>query len=57
MWKVGFRRQLMIEIDRDIRKRIFIMVLSFRMAIAAQDNGDSTTRGKDHTAGVHGLTY
>jgi hypothetical protein len=57
MWRVGFRRQLMIEIDRDIRKRIYIMVVSFRMALAAQDNGDSTTRGKDHTAGIHGITY
>jgi HK97 family phage major capsid protein len=57
MWKVGFRRQLMIEVDRDIRKRIYIMVVSFRIALAAQDNGDSTTRGKDHTAGIHGITY
>jgi HK97 family phage major capsid protein len=57
MWKVGFRRQLLIEIERDIRKRIYVMVVSFRMAIAAQDNGDSTTRGKDHTAGIHGITY
>ena len=57
MWKVGFRRQLMIEIDRDIRKRIYIMVLSFRIAVAAQDAGDSTARGKDHTAGIHGITY
>ena len=57
MWKVGFRRQLLIEIDRDIRKRIFIMVISFRIALAAQDQGDSTTRGKDHTAGIHGITY
>ena len=57
MWKVGFRRQLMIEIDRDIRKRIYIMVLSFRIALAAQDQGDSTARGKDHTAGIHGITY
>ena len=57
MWKVGFRRQLMIEIDRDIRKRIYIMVLSFRIAVAVQDQGDSTARGKDHTAGIHGITY
>lgn len=57
MWKVGFRRQLMVEIDRDIRKRIFIMVVSFRLAVAAQDHGDSTSRSKDHTAGIHGITY
>jgi HK97 family phage major capsid protein len=57
MWKVGFRRQLLVEIDRDIRKRQFIMVVSFRIAIAAQDHGDSTSRGKDHTSGVHGINY
>ena len=57
MWKVGFKRQLLIEIDRDIRKRIYIMVVSFRIAIAAQDQGDATARGKDHTSGVHGITY
>ncbi len=57
MWKVGFRRQLLIEIDRDIRKRIYVMVVSFRIAIAAQDQGDSTTRAKDHTSGIHGITY
>ena len=57
MWRVGFRRQLLIEVDRDIRKRIFIMVISFRQAIAVQDQGDATARGKDHTAGIHGITY
>jgi len=56
-WKVGFKRNLLIEVDRDIRKRQYIMVVSFRIAVAAQDNGDSTTRGKDHTAGIHGITY
>jgi len=57
MWKVGFKRNLLIEVDRDIRKRLYIMVLSFREAIACQDNGDSTARGKDHTAGIHGINY
>jgi len=57
MWKIGFKRNLLIEVDRDIRKRVYIMVLSFREAIACQDNGDSTTRGKDHTAGIHGIAY
>lgn len=56
-WRVGFRRQLLIEIDRDIRKRIFIMVVSFRIALAARDNGNSTKRSDDHTAGIHGITY
>jgi hypothetical protein len=50
-WKVGFRRQLLIEIDRDIRKRIYIMVVSFRIAVASRD------RTGTHTAGIHGITY
>ena len=50
-WKVGFRRQLLIEIDRDIRKRIYIMVVSFRIALAARD------RTGTHTAGIHGIAY
>lgn len=56
-WRVGFRRQLLIEIDRDIRKRIYIMVVSFRIAVACRDNGKSTARSDDHTAGIHGITY
>lgn len=35
MWKIGFRRQLLMEVDRDIQKRMFILVCSFRTAIAA----------------------
>lgn len=53
-WKVGFRRQLLIEIDRDIRKRQYIMVVSFRIAVAARNRGASDT---GHTAGIHGITY
>lgn len=53
MWKVGFVRELLIEVDRDIRKRQFIMVTSFRIAIAARGTRSSAT----HTAGVHGITY
>lgn len=50
-WKVGFKRQLMIEVDRDIQKRMFIMVVSFKIAVAARNRTDT------HTAGVHGITY
>ena len=57
MWKVGYRRNLMIEVDRDIRKRVFYMVASYRIAVAARDDGYSTTRGLDHTAGIHGIAY
>ena len=34
-WKVGFRRGLTIEVDRSIQKRQLIMVVSFRIAVAA----------------------
>ena len=57
MWKVGFRRQLMIEVDRDIKKRVFYMVASFRIGIVARDDDYTTTRGLDHCAGIHGITY
>lgn len=36
MWRVGFRRQLMIELDRDVQKRQLIMVVSFRIAVACR---------------------
>lgn len=51
MWRVGFRRQLLIEIDRNIQKRSFIMVVSFRIAVAARGTRSSAV----HTAGVHGI--
>jgi HK97 family phage major capsid protein len=35
-WAQGYRRELMIEIDRDIQKRVMLMVVSFRIAIAAR---------------------
>lgn len=53
MWKVGFMRQLLIEVDRDIRKRQFIMVASFRIAMAAR----GTRSTAKHTAGIHGINY
>jgi len=51
MWNVGFRRQMLIEVDRDIRKRQYIMVVSFRIAVGARN------RTGTHTAGIHGITY
>lgn len=53
MWKVGFRRELLIEIDRNIQKRQFIMVVSFRIAVGARGTRSSAV----HTAGIHGITY
>jgi hypothetical protein len=51
MWKVAFKRQLTIEVDRNIQKRQFIMVVSFRIAVAAR----GTRSTEKHTAGVHGI--
>lgn len=51
MWRVGFRRDLLIELDRNIQKRQFIMVVSFRIAVAARGTRSSAV----HTAGVHGI--
>ena len=51
MWRVGFKRDLMIEIDRNIQKRQFVMVVSFRIAAAARGTRSSAV----HTAGVHGI--
>ena len=53
MWKVGFRRGLTIEVDKDIKKRQFVMVVSFRVAVAARGTRSTAT----HTAGIHGITY
>ncbi len=46
-WRVGFRRNLMIETERDIQKRQNVMVVSMRLALAER-SGDRTTA--EHTA-------
>lgn len=51
MWYVGFRRQLMMETDRDIQKRQYIMVTSLREAVAAHGTRSTNT----HTAGVYNI--
>jgi HK97 family phage major capsid protein len=51
MWYVGFRRQLMMETDRDIQKRQYIMVTSLREAVAAHGTRSSAT----HTAGIYNI--
>jgi hypothetical protein len=51
MWRVGFRRQLLIEMEKSIQKRMFVMVVSFRIAIAARGTRSSAV----HTAGIHGI--
>lgn len=51
MWSVGFVRRLLMEVDVDIKKRQFILVTSFRIALAAFDNRSSAT----HTAGIRNI--
>lgn len=51
MWYIGFRRDLLIEVDRDIQKRMYIMVTSLRQAIAARGTRASNT----HTAGIRNI--
>lgn len=52
MWKVGFRRELLIEVDKDIKKRQFVMVVSFRIAVAAR----GTRSTNIHTAVMRNIT-
>lgn len=52
MWYVGFRRNLLIEVDRDIQRRQYIMVTSMRQAIAAYGTRSTNT----HTGGVFNIT-
>ena len=51
MWYAGFRRQLLMETDRDIQKRQYIMVTSLRQAVAAHGTRSAAT----HTAGVYNI--
>jgi len=48
MWYVGFWRNLLIEMDKDIQKRMYLMVTSFRQGLAAHGTRASAT----HTAGI-----
>lgn len=53
MWRLGFRRNLLIEVDQLIQKRQFIMVVSFRIAVAARGTRSTAV----HTAGLHDIKY
>ena len=48
MWYAGFRRDLLIETDRLIQKRQYIMVTSLRMAVGAWGTRSTNT----HTSGA-----
>ena len=52
-WRVGFRRELAIETDRDIQKRQNIMVVSLRLAFAERSGTPSSAT---HTALQYGIT-
>ena len=52
-WRVGFRRELVIETDRDIQKRQNIMVVSLRIAFAERTGSRSTAT---HTALQYNIT-
>jgi hypothetical protein len=52
MWKVPFKRQLTIEIDRDIQKRQQILVASFRIAVGCR----GTRSAQTHTVVGYNIT-
>ena len=52
-WRVGFRRELAIETDRDIQKRQNIMVVSMRLAFAERSG---TRSSATHTALQYDIT-
>lgn len=51
MWYAGFRRDMLVEVDRDIQKRQWIMVNSIRPAVATHGTRSTNT----HTAGVRNI--
>lgn len=51
LWWVGFLRNLMVEVDRDIRSRQFILVASMQEAVACH----GTRSSAQHTAGVYNI--
>ena len=52
-WRLGFRRELMIETTRDIQKRQSIMVVSMRLAFMERTGSRSTAK---HTAMQYNIT-
>ena len=52
-WRVGFRRELSIETERDIQKRQNLMVVSMRVAFAERSGSRSTAK---HTALQYNIT-
>ena len=52
-WRVGFRRELSIETERDIQKRQNVMVVSMRIALSERSGSRSTAT---HTALQYNVT-
>jgi HK97 family phage major capsid protein len=52
MWRLGFRRDLLIEMDRDIQSRKYVLVASIRQAVTARGPRSSAF----HTAGLRNIT-
>ena len=52
-WRVGFRRELSIETERDIQKRQNVMVVSMRLAFAERSGSRSSAT---HTAMQYNIT-
>lgn len=51
MWTVGFKRGLLIEVDKNIRTRELYMVVSFRIAIGAYGTRSTAL----HTSGIRNI--
>ena len=53
-WRLGFRRNLMIETERDIQKRQNVMVVSMRLAFAERTGSPSSA---EHTALAYNISH
>jgi hypothetical protein len=51
LWRLGYRRGVTIEVDRNIQTRQFIMVASFRIAVGTRGTRSTNT----HTVGILNL--
>ena len=54
-WRLGFRRELMIETTRDIQKRQNIMVVSMRLAFMERTGTRSTASHTGAAVQHHGV--
>jgi HK97 family phage major capsid protein len=51
MWYAGFRRDMLVEVDRDVQKRQWILVSSMRPAVACHGTRSSAL----HTSGIRNI--